>query len=526
MSSNNTSVSTTTVPTASVPKKATLDQRVSSARLVGGVNKILDQHNKGKLTARERIEILLDPDSFEETGMFVEHRCINFGMDKKKFPGDGVVTGHGTINGRLVFVYSQDFSVLGGSLGEIHAKKICALFDMALNVKAPIIAINDSGGARIQEGVDALAGYGEIFYKNVQASGVIPQISIIMGPCAGGAVYSPALTDFIFMIRDSSYMFLTGPDVVKTVTGEIVTKEKLGGSSVHTKISGVADLAFENDVEALLEIRRFMNFLPLSNKHQPPYRPTKDAADRVDMSLRTLVPSNPNKPYNIKELIERIVDEDDFFELQPDYAENIVIGFGYMEGHPVGFVANQPMHLAGCLDIKASRKAARFIRFCDAFNIPIVTLIDVPGFLPGTDQEYNGIIKHGAKLLYAYSEATVPKVSVITRKAYGGSYIVMNSKHLRGDINYSWEFAEIAVIGPEGAVEVIFKESAKDPQKRQEKIEEYKENVTSAFIAASRGYLDDIIPPQNTRWRICKALSFLRNKQVQTYWKKHDNLPL
>ncbi len=508
------------------PKKLSLDQKVSSARLGGGAARILDQHKKGKLTARERIEVLLDPDSFEETGMFVEHRCINFEMDKKKYLGDGVVTGHGTINGRLVFVYSQDFTILGGSLGEIHAQKICALFDMALNVKAPMIAINDSGGARIQEGVDSLAGYGEIFYKNVQASGVIPQISVIMGPCAGGAVYSPALTDFIFMIRDSSYMFLTGPDVVKTVTGEIVSKEKLGGSSVHTKISGVADVACDNDVEALLEIRRFINFLPLSNKHQPPRRDTKDPADRVDMSLRTLVPSNPNKPYNMKELIERIVDEEDFFELQPDYAPNIIIGFGYMEGYPVGFVANQPMHLAGALDIKASRKAARFIRFCDAFNIPIVTLVDVPGFLPGVDQEYKGIIKHGAKLLYAYSEATVPKISLITRKAYGGSYIVMNSKHLKGDINYSWEFAEIAVMGSEGAVEIIFKEHASDPAIKAAKMEEYKSNVTSAFIAASRGYLDDIIPPQNTRWRICKALSFLRNKQVTTYWKKHDNLPL
>ncbi|MDX1924599.1 MAG: acyl-CoA carboxylase subunit beta [Rickettsiaceae bacterium] len=509
-----------------LPKKPTLDQKISSARLGGGPERIAAQHKKAKLTARERIEILLDPDSFEEAGMFVEHRCVNFGMDKKKFPGDGVVTGHGTINGRLVFVYSQDFTVLGGSLGEIQAKKICSLFDMALNVRAPIIAINDSGGARIQEGVDSLAGYGEIFHKNVQASGVIPQISIIMGPCAGGAVYSPALTDFIFMVNGSSYMFLTGPDVVKTVTGETVSQEKLGGSSIHTKISGVADLSFANDVEALLEIRRFMNFLPLSNKHNPPRRPTKDAADRVDMSLRTLVPANPNKPYDMKELIERIVDEDDFFELQPDYAKNIIIGFGYMEGQPVGFVANQPMHLAGCLDIKASRKAARFVRFCDAFNIPIVTLVDVPGFLPGTDQEYNGIIKHGAKLLYAYAEATVPKITVITRKAYGGSYIVMNSKHLKSDINYSWEFAEIAVMGPEGAVEVIFKEESKDPVLRQQKIDEYKNSVTSAFIAASRGHLDDIIQPQNTRWRICKALSFLRNKQVDTYWKKHDNLPL
>jgi propionyl-CoA carboxylase beta chain len=507
-------------------KKPSLDQKISQARLGGGIERIDLQHKKGKLTARERIEVLLDPGSFEETGMFVEHRCANFGMESKKFSGDGVVTGHGTINGRLVFLYSQDFTVLGGSLGEIHAKKICQLQDMAINAGAPIIGINDSGGARIQEGVDALAGYGEIFYRNVQASGVIPQISMIMGPCAGGAVYSPALTDFVFMVEGSSYMFVTGPEVVKTVTGENISQEKLGGSSVHTKTSGVADLSFTNDIEALLELRRFINFLPLSNRHQPPSRPTKDPADRVDMSLNTLVPSNPNKPYDMKELIERIVDEGEFFELQPQYAKNIIIGLGYMEGHPVGFVANQPMHLAGCLDINASRKAARFIRFCDAFNIPIVTLVDVPGFLPGTNQEHSGIIKHGAKLLYAYSEATVPKISVITRKAYGGAYIVMNSKHLKGDINYAWENAEIAVMGAEGAVEIVFRDAASDPALKQEKIREYKETVTSPFVAASRGYLDDIIEPQNTRWRICKSLSFLRNKKIQTIWKKHDNLPL
>ena len=507
-------------------KKPKLDSKIQEAILGGGYSKIEQQHKKGKLTARERIEVLLDPDSFEETGMFVEHRCTNFGMENKKFPGDGVVTGHGTINGRLVFVYSQDFTVLGGSLGEIHAKKICQLLDTAINAGAPVIGINDSGGARIQEGVDALAGYGEIFHRNVLASGVIPQISIIMGPCAGGAVYSPALTDFIFMVEGSSYMFVTGPEVVKTVTGEVISQEKLGGSKVHTETTGIADLSFTNDIEALLEIRRFLNFLPLSNKHPIPVRSTKDAADRVDMSLNTLVPSNPNKPYNMKELIERIVDEGDFFELQPAHAKNIIIGFGYMEGLPVGFVANQPMHLAGCLDINASRKAARFIRFCDAFNIPLVTLVDVPGFLPGSDQEHNGIIKHGAKLLYAYSEATVPKITVITRKAYGGAYIVMNSKHLKGDINYAWENAEIAVMGADGATQIIFKEVLSDPVARQEKIEEYKNTVTSPFVAASRGYIDDIIPPQNTRWRICKALSFLKHKKVNTIWKKHDNLPL
>jgi len=503
-----------------------LDEKRSISRQGGGYERVISQHKKGKLTARERIDVLLDPDSFEETGMFVEHRCNNFEMENKKFLGDGVVTGHGTINGRLVFVYSQDFTILGGSLGEYHAKKICTTIDSAIKVGAPVIGINDSGGARIQEGVDALGGYGELFQRNVLASGVIPQLSLIMGPCAGGAVYSPALTDFIFMVKGTSYMFVTGPEVVKTVTGEEVSQEKLGGSRIHTTKSGVADLAFANDVEALLETRRFFNFLPLSNKGPLPERYTKDPADRVDMSLSTLVPNIPNKPYNMKELIQRIVDEGEFFELQPDFAKNIIIGFGYMEGRPVGFVANQPLHLAGCLDINSSGKAARFIRFCDAFNIPIVTLVDVPGFLPGTDQEHGGIIKHGAKLLYAYAEATVPKITVITRKAYGGAYIVMNSKHLRGDINYAWVNSEIAVMGAEGAAEIIFREDCKDQDVRKQKIQEYKDTVTSPFIAASRGYLDDIIQPQNTRWRICKALNFLQTKKIQLPWKKHDNLPL
>lgn len=503
-----------------------LDKKRSAARLGGGAKRIAIQHEKGKLTARERIEVLLDPDSFQETGMFVEHRCDYFGMQDKKFSGDGVVTGHGTINGRLVFVYSQDFTVLGGSLGEYHAKKICDLLDSALEVGAPVIGINDSGGARIQEGVDALAGYGEIFQRNVRSSGVIPQISLIMGPCAGGAVYSPALTDFIFMVKGSSYMFVTGPDVVKTVTGEEVSQETLGGARMHTSKSGVADLAFADDIKALLETRRFFNFLPLSNRHDLPVRPTKDPADRVDMSLNTLVPSTHNKPYDMKELIERIVDENDFFELQPDYAKNIIIGFGYMESKPVGFIANQPLNLAGCLDIDASRKAARFVRFCDSFNIPIVTLVDVPGFLPGTDQEYNGIIKHGAKLLYAYAEATVPKITVITRKAYGGAYIVMNSKHLRGDVNYAWVNSEIAVMGADGAAEIIFREDCKDPEAKQARIQEYRETITSPLVAASRGYLDDIIRPQNTRWRICKSLRYLQSKKVDVPWKKHDNLPL
>lgn len=502
-----------------------LEKKYQQATLGGGPKRIESQHKKGKLTARERIEVLLDPESFEETGTYLEHRCSNFGMEGKVFPGDGVITGHGTINGRLVFVYSQDFTVLGGSLGEYHAKKICRLLDTAMQVGAPVIGINDSGGARIQEGVDSLAGYGEIFHRNVRASGVIPQISMIMGPCAGGAVYSPALTDFIFMVEDSSYMFVTGPDVVKTVTGEEVTQEKLGGASIHTTKSGVADLSFENDIQALLTLREFMNFMPLSNKNQPSVRATKDPGDRVDMSLSTLVPNNANKPYDMKELIERIVDEGYFFEIQENYAPNIIIGFAYMEGKPTGFVANQPMHLAGCLDINASRKAARFIRFCDAFNIPIITLVDVPGFLPGTDQEYDGIIKHGAKLLYAYAEATVPKITLITRKAYGGAYIVMNSKHLKGDINFAWADAEIAVMGAEGATQIIFKD-VKDEEEKQQKIQEYKESVTSPFVAASRGYLDDIIRPQNTRHHLCSALRFLSTKHEEMPWKKHDNLPL
>ena len=509
-----------------VRQQQEIEKKRIAARLGGGVKRITAQHDKGKLTARERLEVLLDPDSFEETGMFVEHRCDNFEMKNKKISGDGVVTGHGTINGRLVFVYSQDFTVLGGSLGEYHAKKICDLLDSAIDVGAPVIGINDSGGARIQEGVDALGGYGELFLRNVKASGVIPQITLVMGPCAGGAVYSPALTDFIFMVKGSSYMFVTGPDVVKTVTGEEVTQEKLGGARMHTTKSGIADLAFKDDIEVLLETRRFFNFLPLSNRSNLPTRSTRDPADRVDMSLNTLVPVTPNKSYDMKELIERIVDEGEFFEIQPDYAKNIIVGFGYMEGSPVGFVANQPLHLSGCLDIDASRKAARFIRFCDAFNIPLVTLVDVPGFLPGVDQEYNGIIKHGAKLLYAYAEATVPKITVITRKAYGGAYIAMNSKHLRGDINYAWVNSEIAVMGAEGAAEIIFREECKDPEQKQKKIDYYKENITSPFVAASRGYLDDIIKPQNTRWKICKSLKYLRSKKIDMPWKKHDNLPL
>ncbi len=503
-----------------------IDKRRKEASFGGGHKRIEAQHEGGKLTARERIEVLLDPDSFEEYGMFAQHRCEDFGIDDKKISGDGVVTGHGTINGRLVFVYSQDFTVLGGSLGEVHAEKICRIQNMAMKVGAPVIGINDSGGARIQEGVNSLGGYGEIFQRNVDASGVIPQISLIMGPCAGGAVYSPALTDFIFMVRNSSYMFVTGPEVVKTVTHEDVTREVLGGANTHTFKTGVADLAFDNDIDALLQTRRLFNFLPLSNREEAPKREGHDYADRLDLSLNTLVPDNPNKPYNMKELLDRIVDEGDFFELQPDFAKNIIIGFGRMEGLTTGFVANQPMHLAGCLDIDASRKAARFIRFCDAFNIPIVTFVDVPGFLPGTSQEHNGIIKHGAKLLYAYAEASVPKITVITRKAYGGAYIVMNSKHLKGDINYAWANAEIAVMGPKGATQILFREHIKDPKKMEELTSDYVEKFASPFAAASRGFIDEVIRPQNTRWRLCRALTLLRTKKIDKPWKKHDNLPL
>lgn len=496
------------------------------ARVGGGQKRIDMQHAKGKLTARERIEVLLDPDSFEEYGLYVEHRAYEFGMAEKRYPGDGVVVGQGTINGRLVFVYSQDFTVMGGSLGEAHAKKICQILDKAMQVGAPVIGINDSGGARIQEGVDSLGGYGEIFQRNVDASGVVPQISLIMGPCAGGAVYSPALTDFIIMVENSSYMFVTGPDVVKTVMCENVTQEELGGATVHANKSGVAHLAFKSDIDALLQTRRLINFLPSSNQSQVPQIPVDDDVDRVDVSLNTLVPENPNQPYSMREMIEKILDEHDFFELQPNYAKNIIIGFGRLEGETVGIVANQPTELAGCLDIKASEKAARFIRFCDCFNIPIITFVDVPGFLPGTTQEHNGIIKHGAKLLYAFAEATVPKITVITRKAYGGAYIVMNSKHLRGDVNYAWANAEIAVMGPEGAVEIIFREEAKTPEGKEKKVAEYREKFASPFVAASRGFIDEVIRPQNTRKRICRALQILRKKTVLKPWKKHDNMPL
>jgi propionyl-CoA carboxylase beta chain len=503
-----------------------LEAKRELARLGGGEKRIQAQHAKGKLTARERIELLLDAGTFEEWDMFVEHRCHDFGMGEQTVPGDGVVTGYGMINGRLVFVFSQDFTVLGGSLSEAHAEKICKIMDQALKVGAPVIGLNDSGGARIQEGVASLGGYAEIFQRNVTASGVIPQISLIMGPSAGGAVYSPALTDFIFMVKDSSYMFVTGPEVVKTVTHEDVTAEELGGAVTHSTVSGVCDLAFDNDVEAIMMLRRFFNYLPLSNREKPPLIKGANRTEEPDFSLDTLVPSNPNQPYDMKELIRKIVDDGEFFELQPDYAKNIVIGFGRIEGRSVGIVANQPLVLAGCLDIKASIKAARFVRFCDAFNIPVVTLVDVPGFMPGTAQEYGGIIKHGAKLLYAYADCTVPKVTLITRKAYGGAYDVMASKHLRGDVNFAWPSAEIAVMGPKGAVEIIFREEKSNPEKIAAREAEYKSKFANPFVAGRRGYIDDVILPHETRKRIARSLAMLKDKDLKNPARKHGNIPL
>tara|TARA_Y100000385_G_scaffold221263_1_gene230924 strand:+ start:903 stop:2435 length:1533 start_codon:yes stop_codon:yes gene_type:complete len=503
-----------------------LQAKRAEARKGGGKRRIDAQHEKGKLTARERIDVLFDEGSFEEWDMFVEHRCSDFGMAEQKVPGDGVVTGYGTINGRLCFVFSQDFTVFGGALSEAHAEKICKIMDQAMKVGAPVIGLNDSGGARIQEGVASLGGYAEVFQRNVLASGVIPQISMVMGPCAGGAVYSPAMTDFIFMVQDTSYMFVTGPDVVKTVTHETVTHEELGGAITHSSKSGVADLAFENDVEALIQLRRFMDFLPSSNTEQPPSWDSSDPAERPEPSLNTLIPDNANKPYDIRELILKVLDEEDFFEIQPNFAGNILIGFGRINGATVGVVANQPMVLAGCLDIDSSKKAGRFVRFCDCFNIPILTFVDVPGFLPGTQQEYNGIIKHGAKLLFAYAEATVPKVTVITRKAYGGAYDVMSSKHLRGDVNFAWPTAEIAVMGAKGAVEIIFRSDLGDEDKIISRTAEYGEKFANPFVASTRGYIDDIIMPQNTRSRIARAFVMLKNKKLENPWKKHDNIPL
>ncbi len=503
-----------------------LEDRRTQARLGGGQRRIEAQHARGKLTARERIELLLDEGSFEEFDMFVTHRSTDFGMEADRPYGDGVVTGWGTINGRMVYVFSQDFTVFGGSLSETHAQKICKIMDMAMQNGAPVIGLNDSGGARIQEGVASLAGYADVFQRNIMASGVVPQISVIMGPCAGGAVYSPAMTDFIFMVKDTSYMFVTGPDVVKTVTNEVVTAEQLGGASTHTKKSSVADGAFEDDVEALSEIRRLFDFLPLNNRDKAPVRPFFDDPARIEESLDTLIPDNPNQPYDMKELIVKVADEGDFYEIQKDFAGNIITGFVRIEGRTVGVVANQPMVLAGCLDIDSSRKAARFVRFCDAFEIPILTFVDVPGFLPGTSQEYGGVIKHGAKLLFAYGEATVPKVTVITRKAYGGAYDVMASKHLRGDFNYAWPTAEIAVMGAKGAVEILYRSELGDADKIAARTRDYEGRFANPFVAAEKGFIDEVIQPHSTRKRIARAFASLRTKLLSTPWKKHDNIPL
>jgi propionyl-CoA carboxylase beta chain len=503
-----------------------LEERRARARLGGGEKRIAQQHRLGKLTARERIHVLLDEGSFEEFGMFVEHRATDFGMAASKIAGDGVVTGWGTVNGRPIFVFAKDFTIFGGSLSEAHAEKIMKLQDMALKNGAPIVGLYDAGGARIQEGVAALGGYAEVFQRNVLASGVIPQISVIMGPCAGGDVYSPAMTDFIFMVRDTSYMFVTGPDVVKTVTNETVTPEELGGASVHTTRSSIADGAYDNDIEALTEIRRLLDLLPANNRGIIPEIASPDPADRFEPSLDRLIPDSANKPYDIKELILKVCDEGDFFEIAAAFAGNIVTGFGRMEGRTVGFVANQPMVLAGVLDADASRKAARFVRFCDCFSIPLVTFVDVPGFLPGTAQEYGGLIKHGAKLLFAYAEATVPKVTLITRKAYGGAYDVMASKHLRGDVNYAWPTAEIAVMGAKGAVEIIYRKEAGDREKIAAHARTYEERFMSPFVAAERGYIDEVIMPHSTRRRITRALKLLRGKELANPWKKHDNIPL
>src|ERR1700689_1351319 len=504
----------------------TLEERRAGARLGGGEKRIAAQHARGKLTARERIGLLLDKGSFEEFDMFVEHRSAEFGMEKTKIPGDGVVTGWGTVNGRTVYLFSKDFTVFGGSLSETHAQKIIKIQDMAMRARAPIIGLFDAGGARIQEGVAALGGYGEVFKRNVIASGVIPQISVIMGPCAGGDVYSPAMTDFIFMVRDTSYMFVTGPDVVKTVTNEIVTAEELGGASVHATKSSIADGAYDNDLECLLQMRRLLDFLPPNYSVGAPQWPSFDDIDRIEPSLDSLVPDNPNKPYDIKELILKVVDEGDFFELSETFARNIVIGFGRIAGRTVGFVANQPMVLAGVLDSAASRKAARFVGFCDAFNTPIVTFVDVPRFLPGTAQEYGGLIKRGAKLLFAFSQATVPLVTVITRKAYGGAFDVMASKEIGADMNYAWPTAQIAVMGAKGAVEIIFRSDIGDTEAIAARTKEYEDRFLSPFIAAERGYIDDVIMPHSTRRRVARALARLRDKKPEMPVKKHDNLPL
>jgi len=505
---------------------AALDKRRDDARLGGGQRRIDAQHGKGKLTARERLEVLLDPGSFEEYDMFVTHRAVEFGMAETVIPGDGVVTGWGTINGRMTYVFSQDFTVFGGSLSETHAQKICKIMDLAVQNGAPVIGLNDSGGARIQEGVAALGGYAEVFWRNVQASGAVPQISVIMGPTAGGAVYSPAMTDFIYMVRDTSFMYVTGPDVVKTVTSEIVTHEELGGAGTHTKVSAVADAAFDNDIETLLEVRRLFDFLPLNANAKPPRVKTNDDIAREDFALDTIIPDSANKPYDMHEVVVRLADEGDFLELQKDHAGNILTGFIRIDGETVGVVANQPLVLAGCLDINSSKKAARFIRFCDCFGIPLLTLVDVPGFLPGVAQEYGGIIKHGAKLLFAYAEATVPKVTVITRKAYGGAYDVMASKHIRADVNYAWPTAEIAVMGAKGAAEILYRSELKDAKKIAARTRDYEDRFANPFVAAERGFIDDVIMPHSTRKRVARALQTLKHKHATVPAKKHDNIPL
>jgi propionyl-CoA carboxylase beta chain len=509
---------------------AEVRRRHAIAEAGGGEERMSRQHADGKLSARERIDLLLDEGTFEEMDKLVRHRTTDFGMDQQVIDGDGFVTGYGHVHGRLVYVFAQDFTVLGGSLSEANALKICKIMDLALKTGAPVIGLNDSGGARIQEGVASLAGYADIFLRNTLASGVIPQISAIMGPCAGGAVYSPALTDFIFMVQGTSHMFITGPDVIKTVTHEDVTKEKLGGAETHNSISGVAHFLAHDDAECLRMVRRLMSYIPSNNRDDAPAESANDPADRADAALDTLVPADPQMPYDIKDIIHRVVDEGEFFEIHEHWAKNIVIGFARMDGKSVGIVANQPAFLAGCLDINSSVKGARFVRFCDAFNIPILTFEDVPGFLPGTDQEFGGIIRHGAKLLYAYAEATVPKVTVITRKAYGGAYCVMGSKHLRTDVNFAYPTAEIAVMGAEGSVNIVYRReiaTAADPEAmRKEKIEEFRERFASPFVAAERGFIDDVIEPRETRPKVIRALRMLRNKVDTMPRKKHSNLPL
>ena len=507
-----------------------LRRRKEASREGGGAERIEQQHAKGKLTARERVEALLDAGTFVETDAFVEHRASDFGIDKRRVPGDGVVTGYGAIDGRTVFVFSQDFTVFGGSLGEMHANKIVKIMDTAVKVGAPVIGLNDSGGARIQEGVISLGGYAEIFYRNVLASGVIPQISAILGPCAGGAVYSPAMTDFTIMAKGSSYMFITGPEVIKAVTGEDVTFEQLGGAMTHNEKSGVAHFAAEDEKAALRLVRKLLSYLPSNNVDDPPVLPSEDDPGRRDADLASVVPREPDKPYDMRDVITRVVDRGSWFEVQEHWAQNIVVGFARVEGHPIGVVGNQPKVLAGTLDINSSTKAGRFVRFCDCFNVPLLTFVDVPGFLPGTAQEFGGIIRNGAKLLFAYSEATVPKVTVITRKAYGGAYDVMCSKHIRGDMNFAWPSAELAVMGPDGAVQIIFRkeiDGAKDPKAREaELVREYREKFANPYIAARMGYLDDIIEPQDTRPRVANALAMLRSKRETRPPKKHGNIPL